>query len=175
MTLLYILGGVAILLIVLAIVAPKSARVERNVVVNVSPQAAFQQLKSWKVFVDWSPWTEQDPNLDFGFKGRDGEVGSQYWWKGNKKVGEGEMEIVKLDPHETILMELRFLKPFKATNAAWFKVSPEGDGARVSWGFEAEFKLPLNIFMLFMSLDKSVGKDFERGLNRFKNIVESAA
>ena len=88
--------------------------------------------------------------------------------------GAGEQEIKKLDPNKRIDTELRFLEPFKATNDAWFEITPEGNGSKVTWGFFATFKIPINIMMMFMNMEKRLGGDYEQGLKNFKEQAEKA-
>ena len=164
----------AVVIVVLALVAPKGATVERSIVVNVPPEKAFDYLRSLKNFESWSPWGKRDPDMQRGIRGTDGELGSVAWWKGNKQVGEGEQEVVKLESPTHIGMELRFLKPFKATNEAWFKLASVANGTKVSWGFHAVFKPPMNIMMMFMNMDKAIGKDYEEGLASLKKTLETA-
>lgn len=40
------------------------------------------------------------------------------------------------------------------------------------WGFYGVSKFLMNIMMLFMNMDKVVGKDFEEGLVKLKIILE---
>ncbi|MEP0131944.1 MAG: hypothetical protein ABJJ25_02900 [Eudoraea sp.] len=42
----------------------------------------------------------------------------------------------------------------------------------VSWGFSGKNKFPVSIMILFMNMDKTVGKDFEEGLVSLKDILE---
>jgi hypothetical protein len=42
----------------------------------------------------------------------------------------------------------------------------------VTWGFSGRNKFPFSIFMLFMNMDKAVGKDFEEGLKSLKQQLE---
>ena len=108
------------------------------------------------------------------FTGTDGEVGSVSYWNGNKEVGEGEQEITKIVPGERIESELRFLKPFKSTSDAYMTTEEEGPNAtKVTWGFSGKNKFPTSIFMLFMNMDKAVGRDFEDGLGSLKGILEN--
>jgi hypothetical protein len=172
MIVLYILAGLVLLIVVLMLVAPKGAKLERSIVVSVSPEVAFNNLRSLKNFDVWAPWNDRDPNQERGYKGKDGEVGSIAWWKGNKEVGEGEQEIKKLEPYSYIETELRFLKPFKAVNKAYWRIAPEGTGSKVTWGFDAKFQMPMNIMFLFMSMEGAIGKDYEKGLDRWKAYVE---
>lgn len=170
---LYIFLGLVALIAVLMLVAPKGAKVERSVVVNISPEEAYQSLRSLKTFDLWSPWGDRDPKLERGYRGTDGEIGSVAWWKGNKEVGEGEQEVRKLEPFTYIETELRFLKPFKAINKSFWRISNDTEGCKVVWGFDAKFQMPLNIMFLFVSMEGSIGKDFEKGLLRWKAMVET--
>ena len=63
--------------------------------------------------------------------------------------------------------------PFKSTSDAYLRVSKEGSSTKVIWGFSGDNKFPVSIMMLFMNMDKSVGGDFEKGLNKLKGILES--
>jgi hypothetical protein len=173
MVFVYILLGLVTLVAVLMLVAPKGAKVERFVTAKLSPESAFQSLRSLKTFDLWSPWTDRDPKLERGYLGTDGEIGSVAWWKGNKEVGEVEQELKKLEPNTYIESELRFLKPFKAVNKSYWRISNDPEGCKVVWGFEAKFHMPMNIMFLFVSMESSIGKDFEQGLVRWKGLVES--
>lgn len=107
------------------------------------------------------------------FLGIDGEIGCISAWKGNKDVGEGEHEITNIVENKVIESQLRFLKPFKSTSDAYLKVKEDvGNGTLVIWGFKGKNKFPMSIFMLFMNMDKTVGKDFEHGLNKLKTGLE---
>ena len=108
------------------------------------------------------------------YRGTDGEVGSVSYWRGNKEVGEGEQEITKIIDGERIEGELRFLKPWKSESDCYFETKDTGsDATEVTWGFSGKNKFPFSIMMLFMSMDKMVGKDFEQGLSTLKSLLEN--
>jgi hypothetical protein len=122
---------------------------------------------------EWSPWAEKDPNMEKKFTGIDGEVGAVSYWNGNKDVGEGEQEIIRIEEGKRIDTELRFLKPWKSTSDCYTVVDGEANGGtKVTWGFSGKNKFPMSIMMLFMSMDKMVGKDFEMGLKKLKTVLE---
>ncbi len=173
MVVLYIVGGLVVLLLILALVAPKDFAVSREIVVSKDQEFVFNSLRSIKEQTKWSPWSTRDPNMKSEFRGTDGEVGSVNYWLGNKDVGEGEQEITKLTPSSSVETELRFLKPWKATNKAYFTIEEVGTGTKVTWGFSGSNKIPMNIMMLFMNMDKVIGKDFEEGLVSFKKYIEA--
>ncbi|WP_289063580.1 SRPBCC family protein [uncultured Zobellia sp.] len=172
-TLLYVVVSVVVLIFVLSLIAPKTYNVFRTVEVAKSKPEVFQYLKSLKKMDEWSPWAKKDPNMEKRFTGTDGEVGCTSYWNGNKEVGEGEQEIKNIIDGERIESELRFLKPFKSTSDCYLQVDDASNGkTKVTWGFSGKHKFPMNIMMLFMSMDKAVGKDFEAGLASLKENLE---
>ena len=173
MIVLYILLGIVALVLLLALIAPKSYDVSRSTVINKPKKEVFKYVKYLKKQDEWSPWNKKDPNMKKEFRGTDGEVGAVSHWIGNKDVGEGEQEITKIVEGERIESELRFLKPWKSTSDAYMMTEDAGDGStKVTWGFSGKNKFPFSIFMLFMNMDKAVGGDFEEGLSDLKEILE---
>ncbi|WP_318344517.1 SRPBCC family protein [Flagellimonas baculiformis] len=173
MTAVYIILGIVLLILILATIAPKTYNVSRSIEISRPKEVVFAHLKSLKKQNDWSPWAKRDPNMQQKFTGTDGEVGAINYWNGNKQVGEGEQEITKIVEGERVESELRFLKPFKSTSDAYLVTESIGnDRTKVIWGFSGQNKFPMNIMMLFMNMDKAVGKDFEEGLSNLKAILE---
>ena len=175
MILLYILAGIIGILIVLAIVAPKTYDVSRSITINKSKAEVFEYLKYIKNQDHWSPWQKRDPDMKRKFTGEDGTLGFVSWWDSDHKhVGSGEQEIVVLKPNDRIECALRFLKPWKSESTGYFDLSGAAEGAtKVSWGFNGVNKPPMNIMMLFFNMEKAVGKDFEEGLAELKRVLES--
>jgi hypothetical protein len=173
-TALYILLIVLAIIFILAIVAPKSYDVNRSIVISRPRSDVFEYLKYLKNMDHWSPWAKKDPNMDKKFRGTDGEVGAVSYWNGNKDVGEGEQEITGILPGERIEGELRFLKPWKSQSDCYLitEDTPE-KGTKVTWGFKGRNKFPIGIMMLFMNMDKMVGKDFEEGLASLRSQLET--
>lgn len=172
-TLLYILGGLIVLVLILSLIAPKTYDVFRTVEVSRPKAEVFNYLKSLKNMDEWSPWAKRDPNMEKKFTGTDGEVGAISYWNGNKEVGEGEQEITKIIDGERIESELRFLKPWKSTSDCYTKVEDAANGnTKVTWGFSGKSKFPMTIMSLFKSMDAMVGPDFEEGMASLKEILE---
>lgn len=173
-TVLYILGAIFLLFVLLALLAPKSYRVERSIVINKSVSEVFNYLKHIKNQDHWSPWKKKDPDMIQEFIGTDGEVGFISKWEGNKDVGVGEQEIMNIVENDRVEARLRFFKPWKSESDAVTKVEEAGNNqTKVTWGFSGKNKVPANIFMMLYNVDKHVGKDFEEGLASLKEILES--
>jgi hypothetical protein len=172
-TLIIIIAGIAVLIIVMAIIAPKSYDVYRSIEISKPKEAVFEYLKFLRNQENWSPWEKKDPNMKKEFRGTDGTVGAMNSWKGNKDVGEGEQEITRIVAGERIESNLRFFKPWKSSSDCYLVTDDTGNGStRVTWGFSGKNKFPMSIMMLFMNMDKAVGKDFEEGLASLKRIME---
>jgi len=171
---LYIILSIVIIVLILGLIAPKRYEVNRSIIINKPLAEVFNYLKYVKNQDDWSPWKKKDPDMKQTFEGTDGEVGFISKWAGNKDVGEGEQEIKRIVENERVETELRFLKPWKSQSDAYIRVvGLEPKQTNVTWGFSGKNKFPFSIFMLFMNMDKAVGKDFEEGLNNLKNQLEN--
>jgi len=130
-------------------------------------RAALVDFHEWR---SWSPWEDLDPELERTYGGPESGVGATYAWKGNRKAGEGRMEIVKDTPDE-VVVDLRFVKPFKSETTTTFTLQPAGDGTHVTWTLVGPKTFATKVMGLFTSMDKLVGKDFERGLARLAAYV----
>ena len=172
-TAIYILAAIILLLLILGLLAPKTYDVSRHIVINAPKNEIFNILRSLKQQDQWSPWAKRDPNMQKEYRGVDGEVGSVSYWNGNKDVGEGEQEITKIIDGERIEGHLRFLKPWKSESDCYFITEDAEKATKVTWGFSGKNKFPFSIMMLFMSMDKMVGKDFEEGLANLKSMIEN--
>ncbi len=173
MLVLYILLGIVLLIAILAALAPKTYNVSRSIEISRPKAEVFDYLKYLKKQDEWSPWAKRDPNMEQKFTGTDGEVGAISYWNGNKEVGEGEQELTKIIDGERIDSELRFLKPWKSESDAYLVTeSIDANTTKVTWGFTGQNKFPMSIMMLFMNMDKMIGKDFEEGLASLKEKME---
>ncbi len=173
-TALYILLGIVLLIIFLAAIAPKSYNVFRSVEIQKPRAQVFDYLRYLEKQREWSPWEKKDPDMEHKLTGTDGQVGAVSYWNGNKQVGEGEQEITHIEEGKRIEGELRFFKPWKSTSDCYLDVEDAGSGStKVTWGFSGKNKFPMSILMLFMNMDKAVGKDFEEGLASLKANLES--
>lgn len=173
MIFLYILAGLVVIFIILAIAGPKSYDVSRSIKIDRAKADVFNYIKYVKNQDEWSPWKNRDPEMKQEFSGEDGTVGFISKWDSDvKNVGSGEQEIIRIVENERLDTQLRFLKPWKSESHAYISVAGSDGSTEVTWGFSGTNKVPMNIFMLFMNIDKAVGKDFEEGLAKLKQVLE---
>jgi hypothetical protein len=169
---LYVIGGIIALFLVLALVTKKDFRLEKQIIIYKPKAEVFNYLKLIKNQEKYSVWVMKDPNVKIIYTGTDGTVGFiSSWTSDDKNVGIGAQEIIKLTEGETMDVEVRFKKPFEATNYAHTNVTAlSATQTKVSNVFTGKQKFPLNVMNLFM--DKLIGKDMLQNLVNMKNNIE---
>ncbi|NIJ46284.1 hypothetical protein FHR24_002768 [Wenyingzhuangia heitensis] len=172
----YFLYGVAVIvitIIVLGSIAPKEATVERSIVINKPVAVVFPYFLALQNMEDYSPWQERDTKTINEYRGAGNTVGSVHRWISElDQVGVGEQEIKMITPNKEIVSELRFEKPYESTSKGYFKFKEVAQGTEVTWGYTGAFGFVEGIFMMFMDMDKILGKDFSQGLAKAKSNLE---
>lgn len=169
-----IVGGIIVLLLLIALFTRKRYTVMRDITINKSHQEVFNYIKHLKNQDHYSKWVMVDPNMKKTFSGTDGNVGFVYAWDGNKQAGKGEQEIKSMVDGKRLDVEIRFERPFAGIAKVPLTTEPlNGNGqTKVTWGMSSEMKYPMNIMLLFMSMDNLLGKDLEASLTNLKGILE---
>lgn len=172
-----ILLVIVVLVVILLIVAAftkKRYAVEREIVINKPKQEVFDYVKLLKNQDNYSKWAMMDPAMKKTYTGTDGTVGFVSAWDSDKKdVGKGEQEIKKITEGERLDFELRFIKPFEATEHAYMLTeSASPASTKVKWGFDGHMNYPMNLMLLCMDFEKMIGDDLQTGLNNLKTNLE---
>lgn len=172
---LIVIAALIVLLLFISLIAPKEFSIEREVTINCPKDEVFQRVRSLESQQEWSVWGELDPNAEYTYSGEDGTVGSIQAWEGNKDIGKGEQEITGITEGERIDFEIRFIEPFKSTGDLYITTEAVGESETlVKWGMEGKVPVPMNLFMLFSNMNKTLGTDLEKGLQNLKMIIEGA-
>jgi hypothetical protein len=149
--------------------------VARSTTIAADPARVHGLINDFHEWTAWSPWEELDPDLSRDYSGPDTGVGARYAWQGNRKAGQGSMEIIGSTP-ERIDLRLLFLKPWKADNRVDFRLTSVGDaGTEVTWRMTGAHKGLGILLSKVFSMDRLVGKDFDKGLARLKALAEGNA
>jgi uncharacterized protein YndB with AHSA1/START domain len=173
-----ILIGLAVIIVVFVIIValqPSEFRVARSTTVSAPPSAVFAQVNDFHKWGSWNPWGKIDPTMKQSYEGAPSGVGAVYSWVGNNEVGEGRMTITESRPNELIRLKLEFFKPFAATNTGEFTFKPDGDQTSVTWSMSGDKNFMAKAIHLFVSMDKMIGGQFEKGLADMKAVAEATA
>jgi hypothetical protein len=152
-------------------VASGTEVVERQRLIAAPPEPIIERIVDFRRWQAWSPWEDVDPNMQRTYAGAERGVGAVYAWAGNRKAGEGRMEIVAVDD-TSVTIDLRFEKPFTSQNTTLFLLEPRDDGTNVTWRMQSPRTMLTRIMGLFTSMDKLIGPDFAKGLEQLQLDVE---
>lgn len=170
--LLKILGGLAVLVLLLVLVAfafPRQYRIERSLVINAKPEAVLAQVADLSAWKNWGAWQERDPGMKLSYSPKTTGVGAWSAWE-SKSEGNGKMTITEQTATK-VTYGLEF--PDMGTQSIGsIELQPQTGSIRVVWTDAGDLGMnPLNRwFGLF--LDKLIGPDFEKGLANLKRLVE---
>lgn len=168
-----------LLLIVIAILLyattrPNTYHVERSIVINAPAEKIVPMIDDFHQWARWSPWEDLDPNMKRTFSGANSGPGAVYAWEGNRKVGAGQMEIVQEQKPKAITVKLEFLRPMHDTSTTTFLFDQQGSATKVTWQMDGQMTYVSKVMCIFVSMDKMIGKDFEKGLARLKAEAEKS-
>jgi hypothetical protein len=171
---LIIIAVVVIIPLLVALFVEKDYALERDIVINRPKQEVFDYIKFLKNQDVYSKWNQMDPYMISTYTGTDGTVGFISAWEGDKNVGKGEQEIVRIVEGERVDTQLRFIEPFESVSDAYMITESLGDDqTRVIWGFSGRMSYPMNLFLLIMDMEESIGADYDYGLQKLKDILET--
>ena len=148
--------------------------VVRSTTIEAEPARIHTLVNDFHEWPAWSPWEDIDPNMQRTHSGAAAGVGARYAWKGNRKAGEGSMEITGSTP-ERVDIDLAFLKPFENQNKVSIELRPAGAATEVTWRMNGETKGLWAVASKVFPMDRLVGKDFEKGLARLKAVAEHSS
>lgn len=172
-----VLGVVVLvaLVLILASMKPATFRVERSITINATSGKIYPLIDDFHNWGQWSPWAKLDPNMKVTYSGSPLGVGAAYTWEGNSKVGAGTMDILGTTP-TTITIKLDFDKPMEGHDITEFNLEPKNGGSatQVTWVMTGDNTFFSKVMSVFVSMDRMIGPDFEKGLAALKVAGEKA-
>jgi hypothetical protein len=148
--------------------------IERRVVIDAPASAILPHISDFTRWVAWSPWEGADSEMKRTYGGTQGQVGATYAWNGNRKAGAGNMEITR-ESESGVDIALVFTRPFRSWSQTLFTFDESDGSTTVTWTMRSPKTAMSRVMGVFMSMDKLVGGDFERGLAKLAAVVENEA
>jgi Polyketide cyclase / dehydrase and lipid transport len=173
----YILIALGILLasiLVTGLFLPKEYKLSREVTINRNYTDVYNYVKYLKNQSHYNVWAQMDPNQITTYTGEDGRVGFTSAWKSEiDSVGAGTQTIVAMNEGKSIDYEIVFTEPFESTMQTAMLFEPvDGSTTKVTWNFRGDMNYPFNVMLLAYDMEKTLGKDLQKGLNTLKEILE---
>ncbi|REJ85263.1 MAG: hypothetical protein DWQ44_01000 [Bacteroidetes bacterium] len=169
---LLVLAIILLVITAIGLLLPSKVEVERSIVINQPREAVFNYVNNLNNWNTWSPWHALDTNASYVIEGSASGTGAKLNWNStHENVGKGSMTFTEVKEPESIALELNFME--NGTAYAMYKLDEEAEATKFTWSFNFEtgFNPLLRIMGKFM--DGMIAKDFEKGLNNLKSVLES--
>lgn len=163
--------GIGGLLAYAALTQPDVFRVQRAMTINAPPEKLVGILSDLRRGGEWSPYEKKDLAMKKTFSGPAIGPGAKLAWDGNKEVGAGTLTVKDVTPSK-VTLDLEMIRPMKANNVVEYTLAPQGGATTMTWALHGPMTLISKVMCTFMSLDRMVGGDMERGLKDLKALAE---
>ncbi|GEP88454.1 Polyketide cyclase / dehydrase and lipid transport [Chitinophaga terrae (ex Kim and Jung 2007)] len=174
-TLFIILGAVAVLILglfIFSLFLPSSVKIERSVFIPADAAVIFPLINHVRTWELWSPWQHLDPNIKMTYGEKESGAGASFSWVSQlRSVGSGHMTIAESRPDSFLATNMDFMR--MGTAKGFFRLEPVTGGTVVTWEMICEIgSNPVRKIMGLM-MDKWVGEDFNKGLQKIKELAGS--
>ena len=163
----FFLLGIIILLLIVALFAPKSFHAEGSSIINKPKQEVFNFVKQVKNQEHYGVWFRMDKNIQKNYTGTDGTVGFRYEWKSDV-VGNGAQVITKIDEGNRVDMDLFFQESKEPAKSYILTEETAPNQTKVTWVIDGNMPYPMNIMGLFYNMNN----DFIQGTKNLKDYLE---
>ena len=167
---LYILGGIIVFVLFIALILPSKYAVEKTIEINAPADKCYDMVADLNNYRDWNPWSKMEPDAKKTVTGTPKTPGHSYEWVG-KKIGHGMLTVKSVEPNRSAVIGLEFFKPFKSKADDTWSFSESGGKTKVTWNNAGGLPYPMARLMGPMIM-KNLNKQFEEGLNNIKQAVE---
>lgn len=161
-----------LVVVIVGLILPSQYNVQRELVINTSPERIHQFTSDLETWSEWTPWFKDDPSLEVTLGSITKGAGAHQVWTAKK--GGGELTVTRSEPDWGVVydMDLSGSRP-QSTCAMRYEVM--ADSTRVI--FEMRGDMGWNLMGRFFNLlmDPMVGPLFEDGLTRLKLLAEKPA
>lgn len=155
--------------LIVALFVPNESTSEGQTVINKPKQEVFEYIKHVKNQDNFGVWQRSDPDMHTTSEGIDGTVGFKYSWDSDK-LGKGAQVITHIEPGTRMESDMFFYNFNDTPSKAYISVEAQTpEQTLVRWGIRWTTPYPWNLMSLFYNMDK----DFNKGLETLKEILEA--
>lgn len=150
----------------------KIISITSKIEIKATQTEIFTLLKNLNRYPEWSPFLATDPKQKYNISGKNGEIGSTFYWEGVDEKSKGFQTLSSFTNNEYIKFNCTVEKPFKGNPVFEYRFIEKGDKIEVV----QDFNLHLSRFSYFMTKLFNVKKKMvatnKLGLERLKALVE---
>lgn len=173
----FLLAGLftAAFFVVLMVVLPSKAHVERQIEINHPISQVWDVVKSFRQFPMWSPWGLRDPQATYQFTPNLAGQGAQVTWYSDRdpRVGDGSLQVI--DVSEGEWLDYKLTAPWRGKDKSIDLVIAENDFGVVTATMKVDVDYGWDLLgrVNGLYLESHIGDDLRFSLNQIKNKVES--
>lgn len=165
-------GGILSILaifIVIGLFLPSNYEIEAKITIESSVEKSFTKINTLK---SWEQWAFEDSSAiaDLNYEGPTDGLGAIYTW--HDDYSTGRMEIVESIPNESI--KLKLISDYgESETSLQFLFNDLGTNHQIKWiqSGDVGYDLRLRFFILLGGLDKTIGEQNQKSLERLKKSV----
>ncbi|MEI7504653.1 MAG: SRPBCC family protein [Paludibacter sp.] len=163
--------AIIVIILFVALFVPVELNYEKSISIKAPIDSVWVKVNSLSALDKWSPWNDHDANMKKSWTGVDGTIGAVQSWE-SEIVGNGSQTISKIEKPSLFQTKLDFITPHESHGIAYVKLVSEGTTTKATWGMTSKMPYPINIMILFMNMEKTLGKDWDNGLSKLKKLSE---
>ena len=161
-----VIAVLIILLLVLAFILPKKMHVEVTREVDAPTNVVYNIINDLKTQEHWNPWRAEDPTMTFTFPDKTSGKGASYNWT-SENSGSGSQIILDNVKNEQVVAQVNF--DGMGSSESTHTLVPNGDKTNITWTFEAESSVPMNLFNFLGEMQ--IAKSFKKGLALIEDLA----
>lgn len=155
------------------LILPEEQVITCSTEIEAPSEIVYKNISDYSQWSKWDPWSKLDPNQKRAYSGTASTVGHHYTWEGNDQVGKGSMTITSLEENKKMSMNLDFIEPFENKATVDYTIEENNGKSKIAWIMKT--KNPFFLRMISKLMERTIKKDFDKGLSNLKELCEKQA
>ncbi|WOO41123.1 SRPBCC family protein [Rubellicoccus peritrichatus] len=164
--------AIIVIFLLFTYLLPAEFAVTRTVKISAPLKKITPYLTNVRLWQEWSPWREKDPNMEMAYSENDTGDGAWFTWESSSQ-GKGKMVFAKVTEFG-VEYEIEFIGKGGPCHGSMEASDEDDEHSYVVWSFHGKSGMNPIARWFGLLMDRMVGPDFEKGLNKLKTITEKA-
>ncbi len=143
--------------------------------IGASKTEAFELLRNFERFPEWSPFVVTDPDQKNHVTGQTGQIGSVFHWEGVAETSVGTQTLTAIEEGDYLRMECNIMKPFEGQPVFEYQIQETENGVTVIQNFEYGCSGFEYAMMSLFGVSTHIAETNQLGLTRLKDLLEKEA
>ncbi|MEL7534163.1 MAG: SRPBCC family protein [Bacteroidota bacterium] len=150
----------------------RTITITSKVLVKTTVEEAFELLRQFDRFPEWSPFLVADPDQKYHVTGDNGAIGSAFHWQGVGEKSEGYQTLSVLEENQYLRMDCNISLPFKSTPTFEYRLRRTPEGVEIIQEFSMQPSAFSYLMMRIFKVEAEMQATNQLGLERLKTLLE---